>query len=103
VAQPHRQLFQHLGGLLAVQVDQQRGEDLRVLVADQLHHLAGLQVVEALDAAVRLVGLQDVLEQVAGAVVTQRLAQHRADVAAGAQVQGGELLGLEAEFREDGR
>ncbi|MCY1370002.1 hypothetical protein D9M69_570710 [compost metagenome] len=59
-----------------------------MLVADELGHLAGLEFVQALDAAVRLVGLQDVFQQVARAVVAQRLLEHGADVAGRAQVQG---------------
>ena len=65
--------LQHLGRLVEVQVHQDRGDDLRVLVAHQLGHRARLHPLQAFDAA-DVAALQDAVEQQVGLVLAERLA-----------------------------
>ncbi|MOA37973.1 hypothetical protein D3C78_1596170 [compost metagenome] len=82
---------------------QDRRDDLRVFVADQLGHGVGVQPVQRVDAAAAVAGFQDVFDQAGRAVAAQRLGQHAADVVVRTQRDGHELVGFLAElFQDDG-
>jgi hypothetical protein len=98
VAQAVREEAQHFGRLLAVQVDQDGSDDLRVLVLDQLGHRGGVHPVQGVDAAARIARFQDVLDHGQRAFLAQRLVQHALDERAGVHVQRQVLLGLAAEL-----
>ena len=62
-----------------LQVHQDGGDDLGVLVADQVGHRAGIHPLQAFDAR-GLAALEDAGDEVGGLVVAQGLGQHIADV-----------------------
>ena len=66
-----RELAQDLGGLLRLQIGEDDGLDLRVLVLDDAGHLAGIHPLEGVEAAGA--GSQDdLIHQVAGLVLPER-------------------------------
>ena len=71
--------LQHLGRMVALQVHQDGGDDLRVLVAHQLGHGRRIHPLQAFDAA-DIVALQDAVEQQVGLVLAERALEHRAHV-----------------------
>src|SRR6201996_1741639 len=83
--------LQHARGLVEVEVHQDRRDDLRVFVAQQLGHRAGVHPLERLDAG-DVAALQDAVDQQAGLVLAERLAQHGLDVFVGVLHQ--HVLGL---------
>jgi hypothetical protein len=74
--------LEHVGGLVELQVHQDGGDDLRVLVAQQFGHRARVHPLQALDAG-DVVALQDAVDQQVGLVLAQRLAQHGLHVLVG--------------------
>jgi hypothetical protein len=93
--------LQHRRGLVEVEVDQDRRDDLRVLVAQQLGDRSGVHPLEALDAG-DVGALQDAVEQQGGLVFAERLAQHRADVLVGVVDEAQLLLGDRMEELQHG-
>ncbi len=83
---------------MALQMHHDGGDDLRVFVADHLGHQRRLHQVQRLDAIVLTGALVDVFEQRAGALLPQRLHQHRADMVGREQIDGAELLAVGVEF-----
>ena len=94
VAQALGELLEDLAGVVELQVHQDGGDDLRVLVLDQVGDGGGVHPLQAFDAG-RVAALQDARDQVGGLVVAQRLGQHGADhafVNGERRPLGGELL-----------
>jgi hypothetical protein len=84
VAQAVGEIAQDFAGLVALEVDQDGGDDLRVLVADQFGHRGGVHPLQAFDAG-SVLAAQDARQQHRGLVVAQRLGQHLADVFVGVE------------------
>ncbi len=100
VAQAVGEVLEDLAGLVELQVHQDRGDDLRVLVLDEVGGGGGVHPFEALDAG-GVAALQDARDQVGRLVVAQRLGQHRADVVVGIDMDRRVLLRHAQEFIED--
>ncbi len=80
---------QHVRRLVTFEVDQNGGDDLRVLFADKVEHRLRIHKVERFDAVGALVGIQQILQQRGGTLFAQRLDQHAAQI----------IVGVEAERR----
>ncbi|MCU0814512.1 MAG: hypothetical protein MUC32_09450, partial [Burkholderiaceae bacterium] len=84
--------LQHVARVVELEVHEDRGDDLRVLVAQQLGHRTGVHPLQALDAR-DVAALQDAVEQQVGLVLAERLAQHALDVLVGVGHQRAVLRG----------
>ncbi len=93
VAQTFREIVDDAAGMVALQVDQDGGDDLRVFVADELGHRLRVHPLEAFDTG-GIAPAEDAVEQGSGLVVAQRLGQHAADVFVRIQTQRGGLAGF---------
>src|SRR5690606_9167946 len=94
VAQPFGQQRQHVGGAVAFQVHQDRGDDLRMLVHDELGHVLRIEPVQGVDAAGAVAAFQNVFDEAGGAVGTQCLGEYGTDVFVGTQRDRHELVGF---------
>ena len=79
--------------MVTLQVHQNGGDDLRVLMADQLGHRGRIHPAQALDAR-DVAALHDAVDQHAGLVVAQRTFQHATHVGVGIMHQRALLRGL---------
>jgi hypothetical protein len=79
-------------GMIMREVDEDRGDDLGVLVLDQVGDRRCVHPLQAFDA-VGVAGLQDARDQVGRLVVAERLGQHRADVGVGIDVHRRRFFG----------
>src|SRR5690606_30083989 len=99
IAQTVIHQFKHARRAVALQVNQNRGDDLRVFVFDQFGNGARFQQVKSVDAIVGTAfTFQNVFNDAGGPVVAQRLVQNGADILFGAQGNGHELIGFLAEI-----
>ena len=73
------EILEHTSGLVEVQVHQNRRQNLRVLVAQQLGHRQRVHPFQAFDAR-DITALQNAVNQQRRLVVAQRALQHRAHV-----------------------
>jgi hypothetical protein len=78
VAQALGEVLEDFAGLVELEVHQDGGDDLRMLVADQVGHGGRIHPLQALDAG-RVVAGHDAADQAGGAVVAERLGQHGLD------------------------
>ena len=85
--------------LVALEMDHDGRDDLRVLVADQLRHRARTHPLQAFDAA-GVAALQNAVDQRGGFVVAERLLQHVADVIVGGDAHRAAAFRLLAEFAD---
>lgn len=101
VAQALIELRQNISRLTALEMDQDGGDDLRVFIADQVGGALRLHKVERLHPGGGFAGFEDILQQAGGTLFAQRFHQHRSQVVAGVNAQGGELFGIVFKFRQD--
>ena len=85
---------QNIGRLTTLEVDQNGGDDLRMLVTDNIGGALRFHKVERLDPAGGFAGFENVLQQAGGALFAQCFNQHRAQIFIGVNAQRRELLGL---------
>ncbi|MGY3209749.1 hypothetical protein ACVWVS_003389 [Ewingella americana] len=85
---------QNVGCLTAFQVHQNGGDDLRMLVADQVGRNLWLHEVEGFHAGGGFARLENIFQQAGGALFAQGFGQYRTQVLAGVNTQRGVLLGF---------
>src|SRR5690606_26079506 len=98
VAQALGQERQYVGGAVAFQVDQNRGDDLRMFVHDQFGNVLGVEPVQCIDAAGAFTAFQNVFNETGGAIRTKGFIEHGADVLVRTQRDRHELVGFLTEF-----
>src|SRR5690606_17612640 len=101
VAQLFVEQFQDIGSLAALQVDQNGGDDLGVLVANHFRHGGGLNQVERVDAGIGVVDARDILHQAAGTFGPKYLGKDGEKVFTGPDAEQRELLGVVVEIGEN--
>ncbi len=102
IAQAFVEQCQDARGAVAFQVHQYRGDDLRMLVGDELGHAGRFQPIERIDAVGVVGGIQYVFDQAGGAVGAQGLVEHGTYVVVRTQRNGHELVGFLAKFFQHG-
>ncbi len=90
----------NIGGLGTLEVDQDGGDDLWMLVANKVGRGLRLHKVERFHAAGGFARFENVLQQAGGALFAQRPGQHRTQVFVGVQAQRRELLGIRFELTQ---
>ncbi|MPN46343.1 hypothetical protein SDC9_193929 [bioreactor metagenome] len=94
-------MVEDFAGVVVFEVDEDGGDDLRVLVLDQVGDGLCVHPLQAFDAR-GFAALQDARDQVGGLVVAERLGQHRADVVIGVYMDGRMFLDVLVKVVEHG-
>ena len=100
VAQALVEQRQNIGCLTPFEVDQNGGDNLRVLVANKIGGALRLHKVERFDPAGGVARFENIFQQAGGALFAQRLNQHGAQVFVGVDVERGKLLGFLLKLRQ---
>ncbi len=91
---------QNIGRLTPFEVNQDGGDDLRMLVADKVGSGLRLHKVERFHPAGGFPRFENIFQQTGGALLAQRTGQHRAQVFVGVQAQRRKLLGIGFELTQ---
>ena len=95
------ELAENIGRLVTLEVNQNSGDDLRVLLADQIEDVLRLHKVERFDTVRPLLGIQQVFKQAGGPLLAQRLDQYAAQIVVGVDAQYRVLAGVALEFAKN--
>ena len=91
---------QNIGRLTTFEVNQDGGDNLRVLVANKVCGTLRLHKVERFDPAGGIARFENVLQQAGGTLFAQRLNQHGAQIVVGVDVERCKLFGFLLKLRQ---
>jgi hypothetical protein len=82
----------NIGSLATFEVDEDGGDNLRVLVANKVGGTLRLHKVERFDTAGGIAGFENIFQQAGGTLFAKRFHQYRTQVVVGVDVQRRKLL-----------
>ncbi len=100
VAQTFIEQRQNIGGLRALQMHQNGGDNLRMLIANQIGGALRLHKVERFNTAGGIASFENIFQQAGGTFFTQSFDQYRTQIIVGVDIQCGKLFSFLLKFRQ---
>ena len=100
MAQTFIEQRQNIGGLGALQMHQNGGDNLRMLIANQIGGALWLHKVERFNTAGGVAGFENIFQQAGGTFFTEGFDQHRTQIIVGVDIQCGKLFSFLLKLRQ---
>lgn len=100
VAQTFIEQRQNIGGLRTLQMHQNGGDNLRMLIANQIGGALWLHKVERFNTAGGIASFENIFQQAGGTFFTQSFDQYRTQIIVGVDIQCGKLFSFLLKLRQ---